>query len=253
MGQPDRGQHMQRSEMIFLLYAAPTLWTTAQRRLVTTIRPTIYNRARAAGSRAVFLSAAALVYPFPPDSAAEPHQRSWLVTARAPDGWREDYDSGTSLIVKESDWWRTSTEHVTTNFGDSSSIVVPAAGAALMLDPTPPLTFYEIEPSGEINLRSRRGTEARALRRKASRASPVLLAAPSNELNLVVDYQRGILLRLEQHFQGEAFEVIEVVDIDIDLTLDDAVFSRPPTGLPVRDSRDWTGDHYNLNVDFKRL
>lgn len=111
-------------------------------------------------------------------------------------------------------------------------------GFELLLDPVPLAGLLVLDPAGRTVRGGREGIRARARARWAGSGSELFPwpAEDADAYDLVVDAERGVVLRLASLLDGEPREVSELTEIafDEELPPDTFVFS-PPPGEQVRE------------------
>jgi hypothetical protein len=149
--------------------------------------------------------------------------------------FREERDSLTIVCDGERTWtWTPEAGAVVANRGASSELD--------LLHPLALVLAFELEPFGTADVAGRAALAVRARPRDdASRMHSLGLGA--DELELVVDAERGILLRTEARHGSEAFRVLEVEEIAFDegLPPNTFVFEPPPgeTVRPIEEAYRW--------------
>lgn len=167
------------------------------------------------------------------------------IWARKPYRWRLEFDGpeGTNVFVGDLGWSEPPDAPRTERRGpplDALMLEAIDATVAYTFDPWPVIT--------ELVLRVRERTEHAG--REAVRilavpeAGPtVLLGSDADDYELLVDVERGVLLRSAARVEGEEFRVTEVLDIAFDEKLSEDifiaedVFLTDPTELPLETQR----------------
>ncbi len=121
-----------------------------------------------------------------------------------------------------------------------------------LLDPALVLGSLDFERIGERQGAGRDGVVVRATPRELE--DPYrqghYLPDGADDFQLLVDAERGILLRLEARLDGEPFMISEVVEVHFDETLPDEVFVfHPPPGEQVRSRRDLYAPPEGVSVE----
>ena len=103
-----------------------------------------------------------------------------------------------------------------------------------LLDPVGLVTGFQLEPLGATEVAGRRAVRVHAVPRSHEwRMSALGLGA--EEIELAVDAECGVILRAEARHKGQAFHVLEVLDIQFDGELPPETFVfEPPAGETVR-------------------
>jgi outer membrane lipoprotein-sorting protein len=180
----------------------------------------------------------------PPPDEMEDHLRIWL---ERPDRLREESVSAylgkrvESTLVQVGDtWWAFHTDMGAQTNGGSSEIQYGSRLQRAMLDPAELFSWREFEIVGRT---VHAGRPAICV---AAHPSPrdVFLAEPHGGFDacpqeLVVDAERGILLRSVSLLDGEPFAIVEFLSIAFDEEIPDEIFVfEPPPGEEVRDARE---------------
>ena len=131
-----------------------------------------------------------------------------------------------TIVVKEGElfWQRAPDGRVRTNEARERHETMSMQEERL-LDPAPLLGEYRFEISGETSRLGRAAFEVMAKRRVGAR--PHDFGALAEELALVVDRERGVLLRVAVVVAGEELSVAEITEIAFDEPLPPGVFQRP--------------------------
>src|SRR5436190_7726206 len=142
--------------------------------------------------------------------AARPHRLRWETTFTK-DGMNER----TSVGVKDHElyWQRLGDGQVDTNEGRAAESTMTTA-EELLLDPSPLLGTYMFEIRGSTSLLDREGCSVAASRRYGAHTHA--FGPLSDELALVVDEQRGVLLRAAVAVDGEELSYSEMREIAFD-------------------------------------
>jgi hypothetical protein len=220
---------MELPALLELLYAASDR--------TRTVRGTVHRRSRQA--RELDLLRARGRYPEPP--RIPPEEGSWgepsevietttRVWAARPYWFRwestftsEGMDERTSVGVKEGElfWHRVADGEVHTNEGREMSGTMTTEEERL-LDPSALLGAYRLETRSQTTLLGRSGLEVTAQRRLGAHAHDFGLL--DDELALVVDVERGVLLRAAVVVEGEEVSFSEIVEIAFDEPIEPELF-----------------------------
>jgi hypothetical protein len=105
-----------------------------------------------------------------------------------------------------------------------------------LLDPSGISGGVRFEIDGHAKVAGRGGIRVRAFPRPTDHPHHELhLPHGADEHELVVDRERGVVLRLASRFRGEDFYVVEMLDVGFDATFEKDLFVfRPPPGERVR-------------------
>jgi hypothetical protein len=141
-----------------------------------------------------------------------------------------DSDHTTSLWIQQPDLLREESLtrtweplRVETNAGPTHSLY------SNLLDPLALVPFVHLEPDGEETVAGRDGVCLRALPRQLDRlASTLSWLSNADEGELVVDRERGILLRMTTALESDPVQVAEMTELELDLPLDAELFIPSP-------------------------
>jgi outer membrane lipoprotein-sorting protein len=164
-----------------------------------------------------------------------------------PDRWRierdraTDYESSLEIHVGDT-WWRYSeAEGSVSNAGDSEPIHSSVdSSIATMLEPWSAVGALAFERTEATRFVGREALSVSARPRPGSDDCDLDwllmgLSTGADEYRLIVDRERGVLLRVEALLDGAPFAVEEVREIAFDETLPDELFSfADPGGRPIR-------------------
>lgn len=129
----------------------------------------------------------------------------------------------------------------TTNEGDLTARIGGPGEVEALLDPALLLGSLDFETIGERTGAGRDGIVVRATPRAlddSQRLRPYLPEG-ADDFELLVDVERGIVLRLEARLDGEPFMIIELIEVQFDETFAEEVFVfQAPPGEQVRSHRD---------------
>jgi outer membrane lipoprotein-sorting protein len=170
----------------------------------------------------------------PDEDEGEPEPADELVRLwiERPDRMREEV---------EGRWARTQV-----NDGETSWMHTPQWGAVrgpsarqpaqhLLLEPAPLLSGLEFVVGGKTNFSGRDAIVVTATPRRAEWHDLYGLAPGADRYELVVDGERGVLLRAAALFHGKEFALSEILSVAFDEPLDPTVFVfTPPAGEAVR-------------------
>lgn len=180
----------------------------------------------------------------PPSAEAEETVRLWL---EKPGKRREEADGPQRRVsvtngVKS---WEYSPE-----FGALEQEADPdddRGEADALLHPERLLPSVDIEVVGPTSVAGRQGVRLRARRRRAPRRplfGPLGPVPGADEYDLVVDKERGILLRTEASIDGEPFAISEIVEIAFDESFAPETFQFvPPEGETLHSPEELWGEH----------
>lgn len=159
------------------------------------------------------------------DAEPEPEEneqivRTWLDGERAREE-REGRYAFPALGVRDGkQWWMYSPEH-----GATSNEVQPNAGSGIgeaalhLLDPALAAGALRLRVSGEGSVAGRDCIRMTGVPRQSSDHAHALhrFGFGADEIELLVDRERGVLLRIEARFMGEPFAVTEAVEVEFDV------------------------------------
>jgi len=151
--------------------------------------------------------------------AARPDRLRWETTI-AGEGMNER--TGVGVKDRERYWQRFGDGEVDTNEGREKSHRM-TIGEELLLDPSPLLGSYTFEIRGETFLLGRAGRSVTASRRFGAQAHA--FGQFSDELALVVDEERGILLRVAVLVDGQELSYSEMLEVAFDEVVAPEFFS----------------------------
>jgi outer membrane lipoprotein-sorting protein len=176
-----------------------------------------------------------------PSSEIEHRLRLWL---QRPDRFRSERDEedGTTVTVADgSHWWRFAPGMGALREDGRSSTAARGVGElSVLVSPSRVAGVAVLEAGRETTLVGRRGLVARATPRRLEHPDfESGLAMGASHHDLVVDAERGVLLRLESSYRGERMVLVEVTDVAFDESFAPGTFVfTPPPGEPVRDAND---------------
>ena len=177
----------------------------------------------------------------PQSIVEEQTSRLWL---QKPSRWRHETDlahGGTQVKIMDGDlWWVYDPRNGarTNEMADQPERMRTGIGHALtlMLDPSVIIPGLSMEPLGRRVHAGRDAVAVRGLPRPlhTERAGPELWPG-ADEYELLVDAERGVLLRHAAGMDGEEFAGNEITSVVFDEVLLDDVFTfTPPPGVKVR-------------------
>ncbi len=210
-----------------------------------------WKRYEERASRAGSTTTIALQYAFgsgdaePEPETSESITRVWIDGERA----REEHDGdwGPRLGVRVGDVWWSYDEHSGAISNQQTPEVRSGIGEELrrFLDPTRLMGALDFELLGRITLAGRPAIRIRALARDAGAGpewEPMIdLPLGADVYEIVLDEERGVLLKLAAQVDGQEFNVIEVAEIGFDEEFppETFVFEAPP-GETIRNA----GEHW---------
>lgn len=165
-------------------------------------------------------------------SKREDFERAWRVWHERPNRWRQEIelsgDSGTEYrIVDGNAFWSYSPQH-----GARHAIVERGEfGPEFEIDhvfypdiPHLELDQLELRPAGRTRMAGREAIRVAAVKHGDWEYPPEPLWWGADDYELVVDAERGVILRLASRLGGRAFDVTEVLDIAFDETFPEGTF-----------------------------
>jgi hypothetical protein len=161
----------------------------------------------------------------PPPETSEHITRIWIDGERS--RVENDRGSGATVVVHDGvTWWMTWPDHPPmTNAGDSSIRGSKGDQVEPMLDPAGLIGDYDFELRGAREFAGRPGLVARAVARQRDPHRHLLWQLRgTDELELVVDGERGILLGFTAFVDDEPCHVREIVEIAFDETFPEETF-----------------------------
>jgi len=229
-------------ELLELMYGARSRWQTV-RATIRTWRhhgrfhkawERHHERASRSGSSGTVRLVAVGRDSEPEPEAFESSTRLWVEGDEKVREERPDDSMAPRLGVRiGARWW--SYEERT---GAMSNEEAPEVGSGIgqqfehLLDPAPLRGMLELERLDELSLAGRPGIRVRAVARHRTDQHwiPHQLAWGADDYELVVDRERGVLLRVAARLDGEDFFLTEVVDIAFDERFppETFVFETPP-------------------------
>ena len=176
--------------------------------------------------------------PAPAPESQEATLALWLAPPRArSEVARED---GNRLAVVDGDRWWSHDPHfgALTNDGDPHHQAGVGEELRALLDPALMIPFVDLEVFGPCRAAGRPAIRAAALPRAGGRdqLGMSLLPQGADEHEIVVDAERGVLLRLESRIEGAPLIVTELLELafDEDFPADTFTFSSPDGLAPRR-------------------
>lgn len=124
----------------------------------------------------------------------------------------------------------------------------------LLLDPASVVPGLELEPLGRMTWGGREAIRVRARPREADEElfwhDLHGLAPGAEAYDLIVDVERGVLLRAAAYLDGEEFATTEVLEIAFDEPIDPATFTFvPPPGETVRREEELDADLRDVTIE----
>jgi outer membrane lipoprotein-sorting protein len=166
-----------------------------------------------------------------PGEQAEVHR--WRVELWAEQGRfrqeRRGPDAEHVLVVDGERWWSWSPTMGLRSHEDDRGVHHIGAGLE-MLDPARFLSGFDLEPAGAGTVAGRAARRVHVRARDPKRHEPSGLELGIEEAELLLDAERGLILRQAELFEGEEAFVREVEEIvyDVPLPAETFVFELPP-------------------------
>lgn len=233
---------MRLGDVLELLHTSPTKWRTLRAEGTEWRDPSLLTEAfmRALPARSTVVSRD---HSFSEPQSIEP----WRLLIRRPSTYRTVFIVGheeVTAVIDGNWWWSVSPSRgARTNGGKTnhSHGLGPAEPlfrfastlAALQLDDWSDAEFAE-RSAVRLTARPLPAEERTPYDDGDSEASSRLhgIGSGADEYDLMVDAERGVLLRCEARLQGKAFRILEVKSIHFDETFDDETFRlHPPPGM----------------------
>jgi outer membrane lipoprotein-sorting protein len=175
-----------------------------------------------------------------PGEQAEVHR--WRVELWAERGRfrqeRRGPDAEFVLIVDGDRWWSWSPATGLESHEDRRGVRYIGAGVE-MLDPAPFLNGFDLEPAGDATVAGREARRVRVRTRDPKRHTRGGLELGIEQAELLLDQERGLILRQAELFEGgEAFvREVEEIAFDVPLPPETFVFELPPDVSPANPLR----------------
>lgn len=172
----------------------------------------------------------------PAASRREDFERTWRVWHERPYRWRQEIEpsdgTGTEYRVVDGDaFWYYNPQHearhaiaTRSEFGGGFG---PEFEIAHVFDPGVPhleLEELELRSAGRVRQAGREAIRVEATKPGEWDYPPEPLWLGADDYELVVDAERGVILRLASRLGGQAFDVTEVLDIHFDETFPEGTF-----------------------------
>ena len=202
----------------------------------------------------------------PPEVDQEPAARShkWRLWLTNDERVRAEYSIGedrVTCVVAGSTWWSWSAALGRTNENDPSVSHGIGPGAVL-LDPSKLLAASDLTTLGQVSFGGRSAWSVRAVPTIGEVGGTHILNGRDESLRLgadeyllMVDAERGMLLRSEARLAGKPFHVVGIHRVQFDENLPDELFA-PPTGVVfdlVQTPRDLSQHDLAASVSFDVL
>lgn len=219
-------------DLVMLLYGVPQRFITVHLTLQTWYNPVLHGEAwerwaalQPPGSVAQLRSASSM--PLAKEAVQFWRQRLWL---QPPDRWREEGENGMLTIVRERfRWlsglpWKQGLEQEINPAQGWRSLLGDLA-LAEMLEPAALLPAVWLDLLGETHYAGRPAWQVRAVPREPGHpVFPHVLWLGADEYELLVDSERGVLLRCSARFDGREFAGRELLEVIFDEAFPDDLF-----------------------------
>lgn len=240
------------AELLELVYGATDRVRSLRATLVERQRPQLLKRAfQRFGERVEFARGGGYFHQVVGGVAAgeEAGEHAWRIDLWAEPGRfrqeRHGPDIESVLVVDGDQWWEWSPVFGLHSHEEQPGVHHHQAGLDL-LDPSVFLSGYQLELAGETIAASRAVRRVRVRSRAAVRRPSHELQLGIEEAELLLDAERGLILRQAEIFAGEEAFVREVEQISYDLALpaETFVFELPPgaSGRNLREPQLTTAD-----------
>jgi outer membrane lipoprotein-sorting protein len=215
-------------DVLELLYGARGRYTTARLEASERRRYRLQNEAHERARRQYSSDGVGISYGPPVDlpEEGEANTRSWFAQ---PNRFREErVEHGREyLVLGDGARFWTSTPEWATVVQDGVGWLLVNPSMRLLLDPSVVLPLLELEVRGQTTGAGRDAIEVHGTPRNAA-AFDIPMPVGATEYELLVDAERGVLLRVASLLDGVSFDTIEVTDAAFDEPLDEALFHYEP-------------------------
>jgi outer membrane lipoprotein-sorting protein len=157
-----------------------------------------------------------------PPEEGEASLRLWF---EQPNRFREErLESGRRLVMLgDGERWWTSSPDWGTVVQEGDGWEQAFGGTRTLLDPAPVIAAVELDVRGRAQLAGRDAVIVHGVQRSPHRHEASLPWGATDH-ELLVDAERGVLLRLASSLDGAVFSALDVTSIAFDETLDESVF-----------------------------
>lgn len=177
--------------------------------------------------------------PTPSRYETEDFERIWRVWHERPDCWRQEAElpdgSGTEYrVIDGRSFWSYSPRDGAHAATTASGTFGPEFEIAYVFDPesgAPDLYYLEMRVVGRIRHAGREALRVEATMSSEWEYPPEPLWWGADDYELVVDAERGVILRLASRLEGRAFDVTEVLDVGFDETFPESMFALDLPGV----------------------
>lgn len=177
--------------------------------------------------------------PTPPQHEVAEFERTWRVWHERPDRWRQEADlvdgSGTEYRVADGgSFWFYSPESGAHAATSAQQGFGPEFEIAFVFDPengAPDLYYLKMRVVGRVLHAGRKALRVEATMPGEWEYPPEPLWWDADDYELVVDAERGAILRLASRLGGHAFDVTEVLEIAFDEAFPEGTFALDLPGV----------------------
>ncbi len=152
---------------------------------------------------------------------------------------RTSTDVPETRIVDEGEWWSYDPEEGAEASLGNARAFLSIGGVPHLLDPSHLIPALELEAAGEAEAAGRGAVRVRGrLRdtiRQLNQPDPYLLARGAEAYELLVDQERGIVLRASSFLAGTPIQVVELTSLEFDTAIPEGTFRlQLPEGVEFR-------------------
>lgn len=173
----------------------------------------------------------------PPRYENEEFERVWRVWHERPDRWRQEAESpdGTEYrVIDGRSFWAYDPREGAHAATTASGTFGPEFEIAHLFDPesgAPDLCYLEMRIVGRIRHAGRETLKVRATKPGGWEYPPEPLWWGADDYELVVDAERGVILRLASRLDGRAFDATEVLEVGFDEPFPEGTFALDIPGV----------------------
>ena len=173
----------------------------------------------------------------PPRHETEDFKRIWKVWHERPDRWRQEAelsDGAEYRVIDGGTFWHYSREEGARAATTATGAFGPEFEIAYVFDPdsgAPDLYCLEMRVVGRTRQAGREALRVEATMPGGWEHVPEPMWWGADDYELVVDAERGAVLRLASRLEGRAFDVTEVLDIAFDEAFPEGTFALDLPGV----------------------